>query len=216
MEKALLVGNRRLAATDAILPPGRTPEGTRGVILNVALRLFAEHSYGATSIRDIASEAGIQPASLYSHYPSKEHVLAEIARIGHEELDRCLRAALLEASPDPRRQVAALVHAHVLLHATYPVLAVVVNSELHALSPESAAPSLALRREAEELLVGIMERGLRLGVFEVPIPLLVPPAIAAMGARVANWYSPDCGLSPEQVAEQYAGFALRLLGARDA
>jgi AcrR family transcriptional regulator len=208
--------NRRLAATDAILPPGVTPKGTSGLILNAALRLFAEHGYGATSIRDIVAEAGIQPASLYSHYPSKEHLLAEIARIGNEELHQRLRAALLECPPDPREQLVALVSTHARLHANYAVLAVVINSELHALSAQNAAPALALRRESEKILAELVERGLRMGVFNVANPQLARLAITAMGVRVANWYSPELGLSPEAVGAQFAEFALRILGASSA
>ncbi len=36
---------RRLAAIATVLPPGATPEGSRGVILGEALRLFVAHGY---------------------------------------------------------------------------------------------------------------------------------------------------------------------------
>jgi hypothetical protein len=60
--------HRRLAAEEILLPPGVTPAGSRGVILSVALRLFAEHGFGGTSVRDIAKETGLQPATMYAHY----------------------------------------------------------------------------------------------------------------------------------------------------
>ncbi|MDE0855193.1 MAG: TetR/AcrR family transcriptional regulator [Nevskia sp.] len=210
---AVLPGNRRLAAADTVLPPGVTPAGTRGVILNVALRLFAERGFGASSIRDIAKLSGVQPASIYAHYPSKEHVLAEITRIGHEEHHLRLRTALLECAPDARQQLIALVKAHVGLHATYSMLAVVANAELHALSGEFAGASLELRRQSEQLIWDVVERGARLGSFDVPDTWLAVAAIGGMGLRVSHWYTPDCGLSVEQVAEQYAEFACRIVGA---
>ncbi|MGH7860068.1 MAG: helix-turn-helix domain-containing protein, partial [Candidatus Binatia bacterium] len=78
MELVQRFGGRRLEARATGLPAGVSPPGTRRQILDAALRLFAERGYGGTSIRDIARAAGVQSASLYSHYPSKEHVLAEI------------------------------------------------------------------------------------------------------------------------------------------
>src|SRR5262245_1457034 len=44
---------------------------------------FAERGYRATTTRDIASRAGMSPAALYVHYPSKEQLLYEISRGGH-------------------------------------------------------------------------------------------------------------------------------------
>ncbi|HSW14080.1 MAG TPA: TetR/AcrR family transcriptional regulator [Solimonas sp.] len=204
--------HRRLAAVTNVLPPGATPEGSRGVILGEALRLFAEHGYGGASIRDIAKLAGIQGASVYSHYPSKAHVLAELIRIGHEEHFRRLRAALLSASPEPKLQLIAVVRAHVLVHAEYSMLAVVTNAELHALPEEFATPILEVRRQSEMQLLEVIERGVSLGAFHVPDAQLALLAIGAMGLRVAHWYSPEIGKTPEQIADTFAEFACRVVG----
>lgn len=204
---------RRLAATATTLLPQWKPAGSRGVILETALRLFAERGYAGASIRDIAGASGVQPATLYSHYPSKEHVLAEICRIGHEEHQRSVRAALLASQPDPRHQVVAYVRAHVRMHTDYPMLAVVANAELHMLSPGLGGPTFELRKQSVQLLSDIIQRGLDLGVFKVPNVWLATAAIGGMGLRVAYWYTPEFELSGERVAEVYAEYALRILGA---
>lgn len=207
-----LASHRRLAASGSDLPPGTTPGGSRGQILSEALRLFAEQGYGAASIRDIASRVGIKGASLYSHYPSKAHVLAELIRIGNEEHFRRMRQALLTAPPDVQAQLAAMVRAHVRAHAEYPMLAVVSSSESHALPGELAAPILTIRRQAEALLLDVIQRGVNLGVFQVPDVTLAMMAIGGMGLRVAHWYTPESERTPEELADVYALFALRVLG----
>jgi AcrR family transcriptional regulator len=134
-----------VAAVDAVLPEGVTPPGTRGRILHAALALFAETGFHGTSIRAIAQRVGINSATLYAHYPSKEQVLADLVLIGHTELANRMRAALAPLTPEapaPDR-LAALVRAHVLMHTEFPLLAVVANNELHTLSPDLAAPALA-------------------------------------------------------------------------
>lgn len=206
------VQHRRLAAEQANLPGAAGPRGSREAVLDAALRLFAEHGYGGTSVRDIATIAGVQPATLYAYFPSKAHVLAELVRIGHEAHQQRIRNALLETQPSARQQLAALVRAHVSMHADYPMLAVVANAELHALSAEMAAPALALRRQSEQLMLEVVERGLRLGEFHVAQPWLAVAAIAAMGLRVAHWYTPDFSLSAEAVADNYVEFAWRVVG----
>lgn len=205
--------NRRLAATTARLLPGLNPSEGAGRVLGAALKLFAERGYAGASVRDVAAAAGVKPATLYAHYPSKEHILAELCRIGHEEQYRSVRSAVLESGGDPRDQIVAYVRAHVGFHTSYPMLAVVANSELHVLGEDLGAATFVLRRESEELLQDIIKRGGQSGAFKVVDPWLTVAAIGGMGLRVAYWFSPAYKLSARQVADGYAEFALRLLAA---
>ena len=50
----------------------RGPTTTRAVILEVAARRFAEAGYDATSLRAIASEAGVDPAVVVHFFGSKQ------------------------------------------------------------------------------------------------------------------------------------------------
>ncbi len=205
---------RRLNAVAVELPEGVTPPGTRGRILLSALRLFAEYGFFGTSIRDIGAGAGINSATLYAHYPAKEDVLAELVLIGHELLHQRMQQALVEAAPGPAEQLAALVRAQVGAHADFPLLALVANAELHALSPERAAPALALREQSRELGLRVLYRGVERGVFTVPDVPLASVAIGSMGLRVAHWFGPDQPYTREQVADTFARFALQIAGAQ--
>jgi AcrR family transcriptional regulator len=212
MDSPISAASRRLAATHTAPLPEAVPSGSRRLILETALRLFAERGYSGTSIRDIATACGLQGPTIYSHYPSKEHVLAELVRIAHDEHLRRVRTALLECQPDPRDQIAAYVRAHVRLHTDFPMLAVVGNTELHMLSPELGEPIFQVRKQSEQTLMEIIQRGLDRGTFKVPHPWLSAAAIGGMGLRVAFWFSPECGIAPDVVADSYTGFALRMLG----
>lgn len=205
--------NRRLAARTAHLLPDFDRNGTPGRVLKVALNLFAERGYAATSIRDIAAAVGVKGASIYTHFPSKEHILAELCRIGHAEHYRSLRTAVLAARGTPVDQLVAYVQAHVGFHTAYPMLAVVANSELHALGPALSESTLLLRHQSVELLRDIIDRGVAQHVFHVVDTWLAVAAIGGMGIRVAYWFSPEHALSAAQVADGYTDFALRLLGA---
>ncbi|MEU6096220.1 hypothetical protein [Streptomyces sp. NPDC047079] len=161
-----------------------------------------------------ASTQIAQHRTLYAHYPSKGHVLAELVRIGHEEMrTRLTEAAAGTGGDSAARQLAALVRAHVLLHTDYPLLAVVTNSELHALSPELAAPSLQLREECRRLLADVLERGIGSGEFQLDDPLLAVTAIGGLGVQVAQWFGPTLERTREQVADEYAQFAPRIANA---
>ena len=205
---------RRVAAVESALPEGVTPPGTRGRILQASLALFAETGFHGTSIRAIAQRVGINSATLYAHYPSKEQVLADLVLIGHAELAARMTRAIAALPPESPADVrlAALVRAHVLLHADFPLLAVVTNSELHALDPALAQPALALRADCRRLVIETLERGVKDRVFTVPDLLLTATAIGALGMQVAHWFGPDQPASGERVAEVYASLALRMAG----
>jgi AcrR family transcriptional regulator len=51
---------------------------TRALVRRIALRLFTEQGYEATSLRQIADELGINKASLYYHFDSKEAILQSL------------------------------------------------------------------------------------------------------------------------------------------
>ncbi|HEX5061534.1 MAG TPA: TetR/AcrR family transcriptional regulator [Kofleriaceae bacterium] len=207
------VSAARVPAAEAKLPQlGKT--GTYRRILEEALMLFAQTGYHGTSVRDIASAVGIQIAALYVHFPSKGHVLAELCRIGHEEHQRALRTALLDAGSSPADQLAALVRAHVRLHAEYAMLATVANYELHALPDELAGATMALRRQSEALLIEVCERGEAQKKFTTPDVVITAAAIGAMGMRVAQWYRADLGKTIDEIANVHAELALRMFGAR--
>lgn len=104
-----------------------------------------------------------------------------------------------------------LVTAHVLMHATYPLLARVCNKELHALSPANAERVMAVRLDSERMFLDVVNRGVENGVFKCGDAWLAVAAIAAMRLRLAEWFEPGGPRSVEEVADQYAEFALKLL-----
>jgi len=58
-------------------PPGRTVEGeaTRARLYDTAVRLLGEQGYEATTLRDVATRAGVSAGLLYRYFPSKRAVV---------------------------------------------------------------------------------------------------------------------------------------------
>ncbi|MFP2958124.1 TetR/AcrR family transcriptional regulator [Myxococcus sp. 1LA] len=203
----------RLRATDARLPPtAAPPEGTRRRILETALQLFASRGYHDTSIRDLATALELRPSALYAHFAAKDHVLAELVRIGHEAHFEALETAFQGAKPTPAEQVRALVHAHTRVHAEYPQLALVVNEEFYALSAELAASAQALRDKANAMLFDAIRRGMAQGQFSPLHPEITAAAIVGMGSRIPHWFEPEGPIAVELLANTHAELALRMLG----
>jgi len=92
---------------------------------------------------------------------------------------------------------------------------VVGNTELHMLSAQLGQPIYQVRKQSEQTLMDIAQRGIDRGLFKVPHPWLAVAAIGGMGLRVAFWFSAEAGITADLVAESYAEFALRILAAAD-
>ncbi|HXZ63190.1 MAG TPA: TetR/AcrR family transcriptional regulator [Streptosporangiaceae bacterium] len=203
---------RRLAAVAPDLPAGAAPPGTRGRILQAALGLYSEYGFHGTSIRQIARQVGINPATLYAHYPSKEQILADLVWLGHQELYDRLCGALASAGRAASARLAAIVREHALIHTDYPLLAVVANAELHVLSAEHAAAALDLRARCRKLLADVLAEGARTGEFRLVDPTLTAIAIGGLSMQIAHWFAPGTRYAPDQVADAYAQLALRMAG----
>jgi AcrR family transcriptional regulator len=199
------------AAKGTLLPPRATSYGTLRRLQEGALIGFCERGYHGLSTRDLASATGLRASSVYAHVNAKEDLLYQLVTMGHEEHNELLRKALIESGPDPKQQMEALVRAHVVMHASYPLLARVCNKELHALSPARAERVMQVRLDSEQMFLDVVKRGIETGSFHTADPWLAVAAIAAMGLRIAEWFEPGGARSVEEVAATYAEFALKLL-----
>ncbi|GBC62690.1 TetR/AcrR family transcriptional regulator [Desulfonema ishimotonii] len=72
------------------MPSGNMKETIRAV----AVDLFFKKGYFATSISEIARGSGIQKASIYYHYASKEELLFSILEATMDDLTACLKSGL--------------------------------------------------------------------------------------------------------------------------
>jgi AcrR family transcriptional regulator len=91
---------------------------TRADVLAAARRLFVTKGYAATSVRDIADEAGVSVQTLYDGFGSKAGLfsrLAEIAVVGDDEpvalaeREAAQRVVATESAPEVVRRFAALI-----------------------------------------------------------------------------------------------------------
>lgn len=86
---------------------------SRRMILDRTARLLVEKGYSSTSLRDIASAAGMKAGSLYYHFDSKESLVEEILTEGVVLVQSRVQEAL-DASPDagPMERIKTAMHQH--------------------------------------------------------------------------------------------------------
>src|SRR6516164_8413382 len=81
----------------SIAPAEETTPNTRDRILDIALELFTEQGFDATSLRQIAERLGVTKAALYYHFESKDDILMAL----HMRLHEFGREALAELGDGP-------------------------------------------------------------------------------------------------------------------
>lgn len=205
------IGKRGPLPFDELLPPTPGFSQARRRVFSAAIVLFGEHGYHAVSVRDIAAELGLKPMALYTHAKSKQDLLFEIVKIGFETHRVVLGEALLEAGSDPIDQIRALCAAHVRVHLQYAALARVTNREVGQLDERFAPQLEQLRTEAVRAFHDVVARGQRLGVFVDDNPMLLIQAIGGLGVRAPEWWTPESGISADEVVTGFTAFAERIL-----
>jgi hypothetical protein len=90
----------------------------------------------------------------------------------------------------------------------------VVQYELDSLSPEARAEIVALRRQCDAEVRGIIEDGAATGEFDVLDVRGTTLAVLSLCIDVARWFSVDGPWTPEEVGAMYADLVLRMVGAK--
>jgi AcrR family transcriptional regulator len=192
--------------------PDVSPDAARRLML-AAVDAFAERGFHGTTTRDIATAAGMSPAALYVHFPSKAAVLFAISRSGHAQA-LSLIEGVAEAEPDPVRCVSEMTVAFVAWHARRHRVARVVQYELHALPDKDFEVVAELRRSTERAVRDVISAGVSTGAFTVPDVRTAARAVLSLGVDVARWYTDVSKPDPDELGRQYAELVVRMLGVR--
>ncbi|NLJ52774.1 MAG: TetR/AcrR family transcriptional regulator [Intrasporangiaceae bacterium] len=174
---------------------------------------FAERGFHATTTRDIAARAGLSPAGVYVHFPSKEDLLYAITLTGHEAALEMLQEAAAD-SPTPTDALRATVGNFARWHAEWFRDARVVQYEFPHLSHDHREHILDLRKQINAVVADILEAGRVAGDFDIEDVPATTLAVLSMAVDVCRWYDSEIRRSPESIGSSYGELAVRLVSRR--
>lgn len=205
-----LVDDPRLKDESPTLWGDEFGEVARG-LLSSAVKCFASIGFNATTTRDISAGVGLSPAAMYVHFSSKELVLAEIARIGHERALAIIEGPEIEQAGDSTERLRRIVSRFVAWHARHHACGRVCQYELSALSAEHYEAVMELRRAINRVFRDAVNGGVADGSFaDVDVDRVVR-GMLSLGIDLVRWYRLDGPDSPEQIGEFYADLALSMV-----
>lgn len=172
-------------------------------ILQAALERFVQGGFHGTSIRQLASAAGLSVPGLYHHFSSKHAILAEIDRLAMEDLWSRSLAALSDGSTEPLARFERLVECLLLFHAHQADIAFIAFSEIRSLEGQFREAHISARDRQQNLLDEVVEQCVTDSNFSTRFPKDASRAITTICTGVSQWYRNGGELDPAGVADRY-------------
>lgn len=179
-------------------------------LMEAAADAFAAKGFHATTTRDIASRAGLSAAGVYVHFASKEDLLYQLSRSGHE-VARDLLVAAAAAGATPAEALRNIMSSFAQWHAEHFRVARIVQYEFQNLTAEHRESVLRLRKEIDSVVRRVVTEGVRSGDFDVDNVPDTTLALLSMAVDVARWYDPEIKRTPAAIGAAYADLGLRLV-----
>ena len=204
------IGQRRSAAR---ADSSALYEAKRGEIAEAAIRVFNRKGFQGASITAVAEELGVERASLYYYFSSKETLFDEVVRtVVERNLDLVKRIAASKISP--RRKVRDLIVALMSSYGEhYPLFYIYIRENLSHVSDARSGWSTTMReltRETTDAVIAIIEEGYADKSFRnIGDARVVAYGIFGLVGWTHRWFRPDeSTVSAEEIGKIYAEMVL--------
>jgi AcrR family transcriptional regulator len=181
----------------------------REAILAIAAEMFARKGFAATTVREIADEAGILSGSLYHHFDSKESMIDEIISAFIDEMVTSYRE-IIDATDDPLATLQSLIRrAFDALLPNRAALTVAQNESHYLQQFERFSYLQESYAEIERLWTSVLQRGIDAGVFRSDLDTKLVYLFMRDAIWVTvRWYQPGGRYTIDELADTYTAIAL--------
>jgi AcrR family transcriptional regulator len=209
LDSKTVIGKRRSTARKE----ARTSyENRKAEICEAAVRVFHQLGYQGASLSAVAAAVGVDRATIYYYFSSKDDMFDEIVRSVLEENDGLARRIV--ASPiSPSRKMRELIMAFMASYIdNYPLLHIYVREDLKQVGGKRSDWSDHMRqlnRSIQQCFVDIVEQGYADGSFRrMGSALTVTYGILGMLNWSHRWFKPNTAAGPEEIGKTFAELVL--------
>ncbi|MEW9532305.1 TetR/AcrR family transcriptional regulator [Microbispora sp. NPDC049125] len=190
---------KRAAATGS-------PSERREHLVKLAAELFARKGFQATTVREIALEAGILSGSLYHHFDSKETIVDEVLRTFLEDVTARYRAALA-SEDDPRAVLSEMVRIGFGTLEVHRAAITVMQNDwnyLRSLPGDRFDYLVRAEDEIERMWMEQIKRGQAVGQFRADVdPKLTYRMMRDTIWVTVRWFRPNGRLDTTTIADHF-------------
>lgn len=182
-------------------------------IVAAAVDLFYKQGYSKTTLDQVAQAIHVTKPFIYSHFKSKNDLLAEICsraiRVSHEALNRVFAAEI-----SPTEKLYTIARDFMLTVLQHQAHAVIYSREEKELTLEDRNAINALRRGFDRRFASLLEEGVASAEFTVEDVPLTALAIGGIVGWAPVWYRPGGRLSQVEASERVALLVLAMVQAK--
>lgn len=184
-------------------------------ILAGAMEVFAERGYDAASVGEIARAAGITPAVIYDHFPSKAALQVELLEGQTAELIAYVAAALERAPEDPEARFRAGCDAYFRFVEEHPLAWRILFSDRPS-DPEVAAAHRRINEQATAAIGSFIKAAAETQLLAYSNPEQAAEMLAEMlkmsQHALASWWYEHREVEREEILERLIEFCWIGLG----
>lgn len=186
---------------------GRSEKRAR--ILEASSKIFASKGFHASTIAEVAREAGVADGTIYLYFRNKDDLLLRLVEARMDALRRAMEGELASRR-NAREKLSTFIHFHLRMVAMSPEEAQVLIVELRQSGSELKREIASLMRPYLALLGGILEEGMGDGTLREVDPRPIRHAIfGALDEVALAWLLRGRRFDLEENAEQLAGLFVR-------
>lgn len=203
------IGKRRQAAKSE---GGTHYRKRRQELIQAAARTFRAKGLSATSLDDVAKEAGVDRATLYYYVGNKSELFEEVvlgAVVANVEMAEKIR----DGDELPTAKLERLISEVLASYAEYyPHLYVFLQEDAETLGVgkrKDGVEIAELQRRFDRAIVEIIEQGVESGAFRSDLPArLAAYGIVGMVNWTHRWFNPDGPVGAREVGKAFASMAI--------
>lgn len=190
----------------AIAPRRGRPGYDRAQILEIAVGLFNEQGYDATSVADLATRLGLTKSALYHHFDSKEQLLAEALDDALSALEGVLAEPAATVGTAAERLDFVLRAAVDVLIDRLPSVTLLLRVRGNSATERAA---LERRRAFDQRVTALVVEAQDAGLVRADIDGAVTTRLVfGMLNSVVEWYRPAGAIDRDRLAHDVVTIAL--------
>ncbi|MBN8842597.1 MAG: TetR family transcriptional regulator [Sphingomonadales bacterium] len=181
----------------------------RAELVEIAGRQFKNNGFRATTLAEIGHKAGLDRATVYYYFGSKEELFRECLRVGVDEnINECERIAN-DSDLSPAQRLRGVINQLMSAYDQhYPHMYVYIQEEMNRIAGEKstwAQQIVSQTRKFERIVMSLISELIERGEMRSDIPVSVAAnAVFGMLNWTHRWYQPGGAHPAREVSEGFS------------